>query len=191
MESSQGTSGQILDAALELIQTQGYNGFSYQDVADRVGIRKASIHHHYSGKSVLAAAVVKRYRADWLEMLSAINRTDSDPWKKLDRYFDPFRATIRTADRACLCGMLGAEFASLETSVQDEVKGFFQDNRKWLGRILGDGRKSGAFHFAGSPTSEANVIFGCLEGALLVARACGAPGQFDAVVDQLKSRLRA
>jgi hypothetical protein len=30
-----------------LIQTRGYSAFSYQDVADSLGIRKASIHYHF------------------------------------------------------------------------------------------------------------------------------------------------
>src|SRR6476646_3812992 len=139
MNSSVGTSARILDVAEELIQTHGYNGFSYQDVADRIGIRKASINHHYSGKAVLAAAVVERYRGRWQEMLAEIDRELSDPRKKLDRYFHPFRATIRTADRACLCGMLGAEFASLEPAVKEQVKGFFTDNKRWLAKQLNQG----------------------------------------------------
>jgi TetR/AcrR family transcriptional repressor of nem operon len=190
MNSSVGTSARILDVAEQLIQTQGYNGFSYQDVADRIGIRKASIHHHYSGKAVLAAAVVERYRGRWQEMLAEIDRELSDPRKKLDRYFQPFRATIRTADRACLCGMLGAEFASLEPAVKEQVKGFFTDNKRWLAKLLNQGKGVGVFEFRGTALSEADLIFSCLEGALLVARACGDANQFEAVADQLKARLR-
>ena len=190
MNSSADTSDRILDVAEELIQTQGYNGFSYQDVADRIGIRKASVHHHYSGKAVLAAAVVERYRARWLETLATIDDELSDPRKKLERYFEPFRATIRTADRACLCGMLGAEFASLEPALREQVKGFFNDNKQWLAKLLKQGKGTGAFDFRGTAASEADLIFSCLEGALLVARACGDAEKFDAVVDQLKARLR-
>ncbi|HEY8751537.1 MAG TPA: TetR/AcrR family transcriptional regulator [Tepidisphaeraceae bacterium] len=189
-EANDDTAAQILDVAQELIQTRGYNAISYQDIADRVGIRKASIHHHFAGKSVLATALVQRYRAQWIGLLTAIDRGSKDPWEKLDRYIKPFRTTMSTADRACLCGMLGAEFASLEPLVQLEVQGFFKDNMRWLATLLRDGRKIGAFHFAGGPASEAGVLFGCLEGALLVARACGEPKQFEAVVRQLKTQLR-
>ena len=38
------TAEQILDLAETLIQTRGYSAFSYQDIADALGIRKASIH---------------------------------------------------------------------------------------------------------------------------------------------------
>ena len=38
---------QILEVATELVQTRGYSAFSYQDLSDRLGITKASLHHHF------------------------------------------------------------------------------------------------------------------------------------------------
>ena len=55
------TAEQILDLAETLIQTRGYSAFSYQDIADSLGIRKASIHYHFPSKSDLGVAVVDRY----------------------------------------------------------------------------------------------------------------------------------
>jgi TetR/AcrR family transcriptional repressor of nem operon len=43
----------LLDVAEELLLTRGYNGFSYNDIAEKVGIRKASIHYHFPSKSGL------------------------------------------------------------------------------------------------------------------------------------------
>lgn len=184
------TAGLILDVAQELFQTRGYNGISYQDIADRVGIRKASIHHHFPAKADLAAALVRRYRGQWARFLADIDDEANDPRLKLDCYLEPFRATARTGDRACLCGVLGAEFASLAPTVQAEVKQFFRDNEEWLTRLLADGSRQRRFHFAGDPASEAGVLFACLEGALLVSRACADPKRFEAVVCQLKAGLR-
>ena len=45
------TAEQILDLAETLIQTRGYSAFSYQDIADSLGIRKASIHYHFPSKT--------------------------------------------------------------------------------------------------------------------------------------------
>jgi len=49
---------EILDLAETLIQTRGYSAFSYQDIADSLGIRKASIHYHFPSKTDLGIAVV-------------------------------------------------------------------------------------------------------------------------------------
>ena len=184
-----GTPTRILDIAQELFQTRGYNGISYQDIADRVGIRKASIHHHFATKASLATALVRRYRAGWRAFLDDVDGSASKADKKLDQYVEPFRATAAAGDRACLCGVFGAEFASLSKPVQKEVTQFFKDNEAWLAKLLTAGRAEGWFAFAGDAASEAGVIFACLEGTLLVSRACGSVDRFEAVVAQLKARL--
>ena len=54
------TAEQILDTMQDLIQVRGFNAVSYQDIADRIGIRKASIHYHFPTKFALGAAVIER-----------------------------------------------------------------------------------------------------------------------------------
>ena len=63
------TAEQILDLAETLIQTRGYSAFSYQDIADALGIRKASIHYHFPSKTELGIAVIDRYIARFDEAL--------------------------------------------------------------------------------------------------------------------------
>lgn len=189
--STDGTAVRILDVAQDLLQRRGYNGISYQDIAHRIGIRKASIHHHYAAKAELATAVVRRYREAWNRFLDEIDRNSADPWEKLDAYLEPFRSTAVAGDRACLCGVLGAEFASLTAPVRREVRQFFAENEAWLTQLLSEGRAAGRFEFAGDPECEAGVLFACLEGSLLVARACGAAERFEAVIGQLKAQLGA
>ena len=51
----------ILDIASELLQTRSYTAFSYQDLSDRLGITKASVHHHFPSKQELLLAIVDRF----------------------------------------------------------------------------------------------------------------------------------
>ena len=71
------TAQQILDLAETLIQTRGYSAFSYQDIADRLGIRKASIHYHFPSKTDLGIAVVDRYAARFGAALASIAAEES------------------------------------------------------------------------------------------------------------------
>jgi TetR/AcrR family transcriptional repressor of nem operon len=84
---------------------------------------------------------------------------------------------------------LGAEFASLAPEVQSEVRQFFSANERWLTKLLNEGRAAGTFHFDGTADAQARVVFACLEGTLLVARACGERARFNSVVAQLKAVL--
>jgi TetR/AcrR family transcriptional repressor of nem operon len=54
------TREKILNSAQGLIQTRSFHGFSFQDVADEVGIRKASLYHYFASKDEVALAVLKR-----------------------------------------------------------------------------------------------------------------------------------
>ena len=49
----------ILDAALELLSEHGYEGMSLQRVADRVGLHKSSLFHHFRSKEELANEVYR------------------------------------------------------------------------------------------------------------------------------------
>ncbi|MCG8611460.1 MAG: TetR/AcrR family transcriptional regulator, partial [Pseudomonadales bacterium] len=44
---------QIVELGLSLLQTRGFESFSYQDLARELGITKASIHHHFPKKADL------------------------------------------------------------------------------------------------------------------------------------------
>jgi len=117
------TAGEILDTMQELIQARGFNAISYQDVADRVGIRKASIHYHFPTKEKLAAAVVRRYTDEVAEMIDRELVADPNPVKVWTR---AFRGTLHSDERMCPCAVLGAASLDLPPEVAAEVKHFFK-----------------------------------------------------------------
>jgi len=50
----------ILDEATRLFAERGYEGTSMADLAERVGLRKASLFHHFASKEELRRAVLSR-----------------------------------------------------------------------------------------------------------------------------------
>src|SRR5580698_10432746 len=85
------TREEILDRAEALIQTRGYSAFSYQDISDSLGIRKASIHYHFPSKTDLGIAVVDRYVARFAAGLAAISADQSQSsMAMLDYYLEPY-----------------------------------------------------------------------------------------------------
>ena len=102
----------ILDAAEALILTRGYNGFSYQDIAGIVGIRKASIHHHFATKEELGAAFVDRYIRRFKQWREDVAGLSVD--QKLMAFFEMFKRVSDNAEKICPLGMLTAEKAISE-----------------------------------------------------------------------------
>lgn len=173
MREDSATADQIVEAATAVVQARGYNAFSYADIADAVGIRKASVHHHFSTKGDLGEEVARRYRRRFAEALSEFEASTDDTVGRLERYADLYARQLSQHGRMCLCGMLAAEYATLPAGVQDEVRGFFDDQREWLMGTVGGERPSRA-----EARRLADAFLAGLEGALLVSRTEGSTARF-------------
>jgi len=182
----------IMDAAQDLIQRGGANAMSYKHISDAIGIRKASIHHHFPTKDDLIEAVIQRYAAYFLGLVDGIVESKFDPTEKLRRYAGLFEATLREGkqDKACLCGMLGAELSTLGSPAAAGIRRFYRDNESRLARILEDGQKKGQFHFSGEARLVATLLFALLEGGALVARVEGGPTRLHAMAEGALKMLR-
>lgn len=177
----------ILDTAQELIQRAGVNAMSYADISAVVGIRKASIHYHFPTKDDLIAALLDRYNPYFIRLVDSILASPESAEIKLRRYCGLFEATLSSGeqDKACLCGMLGAELASLKNPLVERVTKFYQDNEMRLAQILTEGKESGEFKFSGDINIMAKLIFSLLEGGILIVRADGGVNQFREIIEQL------
>ena len=56
------THQKLLDVGAELCQTMGYNAFSYRHMADRLGIKTATIHYYFPSKADLGRELMANYR---------------------------------------------------------------------------------------------------------------------------------
>jgi TetR/AcrR family transcriptional repressor of nem operon len=160
----------LLDLAQELAQTRGLNAFSFKDLAEGVGVRTASVHHHFATKADLGREVMVRYRDRFRSELDLIDAGARSPRRKLELFADLFRRTLRQGNRLCLCGMLATEYATLPPAVQQEVKAFYDETEAWLAGVLERGRSDRTFAFHGSPVPVAKTFFATLEGAMIAAR---------------------
>lgn len=189
MTSIAPTADRILDIAEGLVQTRGYEAFSYADIADALSIRKASIHYHYPSKAELTRAMAARYRAAFAARLVQVEAEFPDPTRRLMRYVRLFQDALREGDHMCLYGMLASDAGTLPEAVRTEVNGFFADQEAWLARVLADGRAREEFRFDGRPDAAAAALLAGLEGAMLVARSRRDVAHFAAVASRLVGSL--
>lgn len=179
-----GTAAQILDVAERLAQTRGFNGFSYADISEELGITKATLHYHFRTKAELGRTLIARYHVLFRAALDAIEASAATATEKLGRYVELY-ATVLRGDRMCLCGMFAAEFSTLPGPMQGEIRSFFDMNEAWLAAIAETGRSSGTLRFEGSGRDVAQLLLGSLEGAMLVARSYADPTRFDTAAVRL------
>jgi TetR/AcrR family transcriptional repressor of nem operon len=178
----------ILDVAERLVQRRGFNGFSYADVADELGITRAALHYHFPGKFELGEALIARYAARFTDALTAIDSQGCAASSKLRAYADLYLEVLRD-ERMCLCGMLAAEHETLSEPMRQIIVGFLDDNHAWLVGVLETGRREGSLTFSGPPEDLAPMVVGTLEGAMLVARPYGGTARFESVAARLIADL--
>lgn len=183
-----GTATRILDVAGRLVQSRGFNGFSYADVAAELSVTKASLHYHFPGKAELGEALINRYAIRFAEALQAIDAESSDVRAKLAAYAAVYAAVLED-QRMCLCGMLAADYETLPPAMRTAVVRFFDDNEAWLERVLEQGASEGSLHYEGRARDQAQLIISTLEGAMLVARPYGDPERFRAAAHRLLATL--
>jgi TetR/AcrR family transcriptional repressor of nem operon len=184
------TPTRILDVAERLAQRRGFNGFSYADVAAELNLTTASLHYHFAGKAELGRAMLERYAERFAQALASIEARLPAAPDRLAAYADLYAGVLRKR-RLCLCGMLAAEYQTLPKPMRESVMRFFDDNERWLTRIVETGRAAGQLRFAGSPQEAARMIVCGLEGAMLLARPYGDVARFQSAARQLLSSITA
>jgi TetR/AcrR family transcriptional repressor of nem operon len=183
-----GTSARILDAAEQLVQVRGFNGFSYADVAAELGITKAALHYHFAAKADLGAALIVRYAGRFAHALADLDARGGLASARLAGYADLYQQVLSNR-KMCLCGMLAAEYQTLPEPMRDAVIGFFNASEAWLAEVLEAGRADGSLEFTGSAANTARMIIGSLEGAMLVARPYGDVSRFQVAAANLLAGL--
>jgi TetR/AcrR family transcriptional repressor of nem operon len=179
-----GTATRILDVAERLVQVRGFNGFSYADVAAELKITRAALHYHFASKAELGEALIERYSARFGEALVAVEVRTEDAPLRLRAYANLYLEVLRDR-RMCLCGMMAADYETLPATMQAAVFRYIRDNQLWLSRTLSQGRELGTLEFDGAPGEAASMIFGALEGAMLIARPFGDTPGFESSAARL------
>jgi len=180
----------LIDVATGQVRRLGYSAFSYADLADAVGIRKPSIHHHFPTKEDLGVAIVAAYTEHVSEQLDRIDAKTGDMLERLRAYSRVYREGLE-ARQGCLCGVLASEVAVLPQQVQAGVRQFFGLNLRWIERVLRDGRSNGSLRDGVEPRATARTVLATLQGALFLALSLEEPASFDQAVAGLFKGLRA
>lgn len=170
----------ILRAARELIQTRSYLGFSFQDLADRVGIRKASLYHHFPSKEALGVAVLEQAMAAYDKWFKAFDGTPEDG---LRTYINGFRNVIGAGQRVCPAAAFIPGWDAVDSDIHQAITRLRQMQVDWLTvQLTRQGRVP-------DPAAVAGQIFALCQGSLIAARITGRVEDFDSTVALVRTQL--
>lgn len=182
------TARRIMDVAEGLLRRKGYNGFSFRDVAARIGIKSASVHHHFATKESLCAAVVARYAGRFADALGDLDRAGRSARWTLVGYAGLYREALADG-RICLCGILASEAELTPEVVRVEVARFFEDQRRWLTGVVTRGAADGSLARRLPAEEAALMLLAALQGGMVLARGGDDLRRFDDAVRAAILRL--
>jgi TetR/AcrR family transcriptional regulator, transcriptional repressor for nem operon len=177
------TREEILRVTRNLIQTRSYLGFSFQDVAEQVGIRKASLYHHFRTKEALGVQVLREASRAFLRWS---DEASVNAEVKLNAYFDLYRWDLRAGAAMCPAGAMAPGWDCIEPQLQGAVLGLRDQQIRWLTGV-----------FSADPRNRrragdlAAFVFAACQGALLSARMTGAVEDFECVIAHVRTAIAA
>jgi AcrR family transcriptional regulator len=158
---------ELLAAAAELFTTRGYAATTTRAVAERAGMRQASMYHYFGGKEDLLAALLEGTVRPSLDLARSLaDREDVPAGARL--------WALCRADVALLCGAphnlgalyllpeVGAERFADFRAVRDELKAAYVR----LLAVTGPGAELPP----GELAIRADLVFGLIEGVILIRR---------------------
>lgn len=175
----------ILRTARELIQTRSYLGLSFQELADRVGIRKASLYHHFPSKEALGVAVLERSVHQFDEWANQLSGTPQD---QLRAYIAMFRDVLGAGRRVCPGGAMSPGWDCIEPGLQQVVKQIRQRQLDWLTVVIGQ-IKPAKIKPTATAAQFAAQLFALCQGGLLSARISGQAQDFDEALAPVMQQL--
>ena len=161
------TAERLMDLAESHMRNAGYGGFSFRDLAAEIGIKSASVHHHFPTKATMAAAVARRYADRFFATVARSSDVTAD--EAIAAYRSAFKAALDRDGMMCLFGVLGAEAGGLSPEVANEILTFFRRCIEDLSQRIG------------GPDAEARAfqVIATLEGGMMLARAYQDASAFD------------
>lgn len=161
----------ILQTAQMLAQTRSYSGFSFEDIAERVGIRKASIYHHFPSKDLLIVEMLQRSRK---LLADHAGKCKGGAAKRLSGYLAMIGDILDAGTCLCPGGAMASNWEQLSDSVKRSVEALRDAHLGILKGIFEDARKEGVIAAsAGSANELAHGTFAVVQGGLALARISG------------------
>jgi TetR/AcrR family transcriptional repressor of nem operon len=162
----------ILDAAQDLIQRVGVNAMSYKHISDTVGIRKASIHHHFPKKENLVDELLKRCQISYgAYYTDIVNGSDSAP-QKLRKLATVF-ANGLSNQKLCLVGSISTDSNTLQDHSCKILEQSIHNTVTIFSTVFVQGKEEHALFFNETAEDAAFAFFSFLVGTQIVARSCG------------------
>ncbi|EQA63691.1 TetR/AcrR family transcriptional regulator [Leptospira alexanderi] len=188
MGSGESTKEKIVTIAKDYFQSVGFRSFSFQDIANDLGIKKASIHYYYPSKEELGLEILEAYDKDFKKYIENIK--ERSPRVRLFGLFKLYVSYAGENGNICPFGVVGTEYHVLSQTIRDKTLILQDQHRDFLIQTLYDGVEDGSFALTLSVRDTADLFISAIQGAMQISRIRKDKEYFPKMIQSLKSMIQ-
>ena len=152
------TEDRIIHASVALISEHGLGGVTMSQIAEDAGVARQTLYNHYRDVDSIVAAMIERHNRESIDLLEDSLRVAESPIDKLGQMVRHFASIGASSHHAVDLGdALAAELRASLSEYQDLVE-------EYISAIIEEGQRTGDFRSDLTPTIDAVLIQGLLNG---------------------------
>ena len=168
---------EVLDRAMVLFWTRGYEATSIQDLVEATGINRGSIYGTFGDKKGLFLAVLDHYAEKVAKPLMA-ELSDLDPRRAIERMFDSIikRTSDPSFPRGCLNTNTSLECPTSGDEITRKIAERLGQQESAIYRVLRRAQAEGSLASTLDARALARFFMGVAQGLNVVNKAVADPG---------------
>ncbi|MGY3489567.1 TetR/AcrR family transcriptional repressor of nem operon [Bradyrhizobium sp. USDA 4011] len=118
---------QLIEAGLEILHRNGFNGSGVQDITDSASVPKGSFYNHFESKEDLALQALERYWQNGVDRRALLTDPKVDPVERLRRYFRSLSDLVvrQKFEKGCMVGGFSSEMAVRSPQIRARLAEIF------------------------------------------------------------------
>ncbi len=168
----------IVQVGLDLVLSRGFNATGVEAILRQANVPKGSFYNFFSSKEDFGLAIIDKFVAGRVEVLSPIFSDESlPPIERVRKSFETLIATFESNDcsMGCLIGNLGQEMADQFENVRQRLEQALQSWTKVLSKLLVQAQKENAIPADTNADMLAENLISSFQGALLRSKVKKSP----------------
>jgi TetR/AcrR family transcriptional repressor of nem operon len=168
-----GNREKLLDAATAILGRNGYQATSVDDILEAARVAPSNFYYHFKSKEELAIEVLEGYfEKSRQEMAPIFMNRSITATQKLERLHDGIvkKVTANGCCGGCPMGNLAQELSDSHPEFQVRLARYFKECVEAIAEVVKDGVNAGEFRKGVDPQAAAYLLFGSVQGLLLLSK---------------------
>lgn len=159
----------VLDSALTLFVTRGYDATSMDDIASLAGLTKGALYFYFKDKLSLLHALLERTEAELFDpIFAAVDASSEGPTERIIMLTNWFaRVGAERPELPLLHVLVSLQMHQRGNVVEERVAATYSRLHDEIAKIIESGQKAGEFKQRVPAREQAAVIAALIDGLLL------------------------